>query len=149
MDLALLSVPNTPPAGHTFSPAQRLFGRVLRSNLPQPITTLEPHHSPHDIVVVVSTIHCCKYGKNVNHGTVACDCALAIHDLTLIWTAHLELSQTLMILCFFFVLAIVLVVVPSIGKKRGMLLVTRHAIGYPWCFSVVPRAWHSRHLDSH
>ena len=51
VDLALLSVHNTPPAGHTFSPAQRLFGRVLRSNLPQPITTLEPHHSPHDKVV--------------------------------------------------------------------------------------------------
>ena len=42
---------NTPPAGHTFSPAQRLFGSVLRSNLPQPITTLEPRHSPHDIEV--------------------------------------------------------------------------------------------------
>ena len=42
---------NTPPAGHKFSPAQRLFGRVLRSNLPQPITTLEPRHSPHDKVV--------------------------------------------------------------------------------------------------
>ena len=51
VDLALLSVRNTPPAGHTFSPAQRLFGHVLRSNLPQPITTLEPHHSLHDIVV--------------------------------------------------------------------------------------------------
>ena len=50
---------------------------------------------------------------------------------------------------FFFVLAIVLVVVPSIEKKRGMLLVTRHALGYPWCFSFVPRAWHSCHLDSH
>ena len=49
--LALLSVRNTPRAGHTFSPAQRLFGHVLRSNLPQPITTLEPRHSPHDIVV--------------------------------------------------------------------------------------------------
>ena len=34
VDLTLLSVHNTPPAGHTFSPAQRLFGRVLRSNLP-------------------------------------------------------------------------------------------------------------------
>ena len=51
VDLALLSVRNTPPAGHTFSPAQRLFGRVLRSNLPQPITTLEPRHSPRDKVV--------------------------------------------------------------------------------------------------
>ena len=51
VDLALLSVRNTPPAGHTFSPAQRLFGRVLRSNLPQPLTTLEPRHSPRDRVV--------------------------------------------------------------------------------------------------
>lgn len=42
---------NTPRAGHKFSPAQRLFGRVLRSNLPQPITTLRPRHSPHDKVV--------------------------------------------------------------------------------------------------
>jgi transposase InsO family protein len=38
-DLALLSVRNTAPAGHTFSPAQRLFGRALRSNLPQPSST--------------------------------------------------------------------------------------------------------------
>ena len=30
-DLALLSVRNTPPAGHTYSPAQRLFGRALHS----------------------------------------------------------------------------------------------------------------------
>jgi len=44
VDLALLSMRNTPPA-------QRLFGCVLHSNLPQPITTLEPRHSPHDIVV--------------------------------------------------------------------------------------------------
>ena len=51
VDLALLSVRNTPPAGHTFSPTQRLFGRVLRSNLPQPITTLGPRHSPRDKVV--------------------------------------------------------------------------------------------------
>ena len=34
VDLALLSVRNTPPAGHTYSPAQRLFGRSLRTNLP-------------------------------------------------------------------------------------------------------------------
>ena len=51
MSLALLSVHNTLPAGHMFSPAQRLFGRVLPSNLPQPITTLEPRYSPHDKVV--------------------------------------------------------------------------------------------------
>ena len=51
VDLALLSVRNTPPAGHTFSPAQRLFGRVLRSNLPQALSTLEPRPSPRDKVV--------------------------------------------------------------------------------------------------
>ena len=45
VDLALLSVRNTPPAGHTFSPAQRLFGRALRSNLPQPSVTLEPSNN--------------------------------------------------------------------------------------------------------
>ena len=47
VDLALRSMSNT----HTFSPAQRLFGRVLRSNSPQPITTLEHCHSPPDKVV--------------------------------------------------------------------------------------------------
>ncbi|CAB4038220.1 Hypothetical predicted protein, partial [Paramuricea clavata] len=50
-DLPLLSVRNTAPAGHTFSPAQRLFGRVLRSNLPQPSSTLLPSTPPQDIVV--------------------------------------------------------------------------------------------------
>ena len=58
-NLALLSVCNTPPPGHTFSPAQRLFDHVLCNNLhlPQPITTLEPHHSPHD-KVVSGNLHC-------------------------------------------------------------------------------------------
>ena len=51
VDLALLSMLGTRPAGHTFSPAQRLLGRVLRNNLPQPISTLEPRQSLHDIVV--------------------------------------------------------------------------------------------------
>ena len=50
-DLALLSVRNTAPAGHTFSPAQRLFGRALGSNLPQPSSTLLPSTPPQDIVV--------------------------------------------------------------------------------------------------
>ena len=51
VDLALLSVRNTPPAGHTFSPAQRLFGRILRSDLPQPAKALEPFTPPRDTVV--------------------------------------------------------------------------------------------------
>ena len=41
VDLALLSVHNTPLPGHPFSPAQRLFGRALRSNLPQLASTLD------------------------------------------------------------------------------------------------------------
>ena len=52
VDLALLSVRNTPPAGHTFSPAQRLFGRTLRTDLPQSAATLEPRTSPRDTVVL-------------------------------------------------------------------------------------------------
>ena len=52
VDLALLSVRNTPPAGHTFSPSQRLFGRTLRTDLPQTTTTLDPWTSPRDIVVL-------------------------------------------------------------------------------------------------
>ena len=51
VDLALLSVRNTAPAGHIFSPAQRLFGRVLRSDLPQPASGLEPFTPPRDTVV--------------------------------------------------------------------------------------------------
>ena len=51
VDLALLSDRNNPPAGHTFSHAQRLLNRVLCSKLPQPITTLEPRHCLHDMVV--------------------------------------------------------------------------------------------------
>ena len=42
VDLALLSVRYTPPAEHAFSPAQRLFGRTLRSDLLQPIAVLVP-----------------------------------------------------------------------------------------------------------
>ena len=57
VDLALLSMRSTPPAGHTFSPAQRLFGRVLHKNLPQPISTLEPRQSLHDIVVSNQLYH--------------------------------------------------------------------------------------------
>ena len=51
VDLALLSVRNTPPAGHTNSPAQRLFRRALRSNLPQLPASLEPFTPPRDTVV--------------------------------------------------------------------------------------------------
>ena len=52
VDLSLLSVRNTAPAGHTFSPAQRLFGRALRMDLPQPVSTLKPSTpAPSDIVV--------------------------------------------------------------------------------------------------
>ena len=51
VDLALLSVRNTPPAGHTFSPAQRLFGRTLRSDLPQLTSSLEPLSASQDTVV--------------------------------------------------------------------------------------------------
>ena len=57
VDLALLSVRNTPPAGHTFSPAQRLFGRTLRTDLPQSTITLDPRTPPRDIVVL-EHIHC-------------------------------------------------------------------------------------------
>ena len=42
VDLALLSVRNTLPARHTFAPAQRLFGRTLRTDLPQSAATLDP-----------------------------------------------------------------------------------------------------------
>ena len=51
VDLALLLVRNTAPAGHTFSPTQFLFGCTLRSDLPQPATTLEPLTPPRDTVV--------------------------------------------------------------------------------------------------
>ena len=51
VDLALLSVGNSPPAGHTYSPALRLFGRVLRSDLPQTADPLEPATPPRDTVV--------------------------------------------------------------------------------------------------
>ena len=51
VDLALLSVRNTPPAGHTYSPAQPLFGRALRSDLPQFPALLEPFTPPRDTVV--------------------------------------------------------------------------------------------------
>ncbi|XP_015777860.1 PREDICTED: mucin-2-like [Acropora digitifera] len=51
-DLTLLSVRNTPPAGHTYSPAQRLFGRTLRTDLPQSSVTLEPRTTHQDTVVL-------------------------------------------------------------------------------------------------
>ena len=51
VDLALMAVRNTAPAGHTFSPAQRLFGRSLRTDLPQPADTLVPITAPRDTVV--------------------------------------------------------------------------------------------------
>ena len=56
VDLALRSVRNTPPAGHTFSLAQRLFGRALRSNLPQLASVLEPL-TPHRDTVVADHVH--------------------------------------------------------------------------------------------
>ena len=53
VDLALLSVRNTPPAGHTYSPAQRgSNGRTLRTDLPQSSATLEPR-TPHPDTVVL------------------------------------------------------------------------------------------------
>lgn len=52
MDLAFLSVRNTPSAGHTLSPAQCLFGRTLHTDLPQSAATLEPRTSPRDTVVL-------------------------------------------------------------------------------------------------
>ena len=51
VDLALLSVRNTPPAGHTYSPAQRLFRRVLRSDLPRTADAVKPATPPRDTVV--------------------------------------------------------------------------------------------------
>ena len=51
VELALLSVCNTAPAGHAFSPAQHLFGCQLRTNLPQPASTLVPSTPPPDIVI--------------------------------------------------------------------------------------------------
>ena len=51
VELALLSARNTAPAGHAFSPAQRLFGRQLRTNLPQPASKLVPSTPPPDIVI--------------------------------------------------------------------------------------------------
>ena len=51
-DLTLLSVRNTPPAGHTYSPAQRLFGRTLRTDLPQSSATLEPCTTHRDTVIL-------------------------------------------------------------------------------------------------
>ena len=49
--LASLSIRNTPPARHTFSPAQRLFGRSPHSDLPRPAASLEPSTPPRDTVV--------------------------------------------------------------------------------------------------
>ena len=51
VDLALLSVCNTPPTEHTYSPAQHLFGRVLRSDLPQMAGAVEPASPPRDTAV--------------------------------------------------------------------------------------------------
>ena len=57
VDLALLSVRNTPPAGHTYSPAQHLFGRALRSDLPQLPASLEPFTPSRDTVVADHVHH--------------------------------------------------------------------------------------------
>ena len=51
VDLFLLSVRNTAPVGHNFSPAQRLFGNALRTNLSQTATSLVPFTPPRDTVV--------------------------------------------------------------------------------------------------
>lgn len=51
VDLASLSIRNTLPARHTFSLAQRLFGRSLHSDLPRPAATLESFTPPRDTVV--------------------------------------------------------------------------------------------------
>jgi hypothetical protein len=42
-DLAMLAMRNTPPRGHTYSPAQRIFGRRTRTILPTPDHLLIPH----------------------------------------------------------------------------------------------------------
>ena len=60
VDLALFSICNTPPAGHT-SPAQRLFGRSLHSDLPRPASILEPFTPPHDTVVADHAHHKLKH----------------------------------------------------------------------------------------
>ena len=49
--MALFSVCNTPPTGHTYSPAQHLFGRVLHSDLPQTAGAVEPASPPRDTAV--------------------------------------------------------------------------------------------------
>lgn len=54
ISLALLSVRNTPPAGHAYSPAQRLMSRVTRSDLPVSALALAP--SPPPLSDVVSDI---------------------------------------------------------------------------------------------
>ena len=56
VDLALSSIRNTQPAGHTFSPAQCLFGQTLRCDLPQPAVTLEPF-TPPDNTLVADYVH--------------------------------------------------------------------------------------------
>ena len=55
VDLAFLSVRITTPAGHTFSPAQRLLGRTLCSDLPHPASALEPFTPPRNAVVTDHT----------------------------------------------------------------------------------------------
>ena len=56
VDVGLLSVQNTSPAGHTFSPTQHLFGHVLRSDLPQLTYTLE-RFTPSRDTVMADHIH--------------------------------------------------------------------------------------------
>lgn len=65
--LALLNIRNTPPHGHSFSPAQQLMGR---RTLPTYRGLLKP--KPPDPLIVYAEISCCKeafktqYDKNVN-----------------------------------------------------------------------------------
>lgn len=68
--LALLNIRNTPPHGHSFSPAQQLMGRCTLSTLPTYRDLLKPE-AP-DPLIVYTEISCCKeasktqYDKNVN-----------------------------------------------------------------------------------
>ena len=68
--LALLNIRNTPPHGHSFSPAQQLMGRCTPSTLPTYQDLLKPE-AP-DPLIVYTEISCCKeasktqYDKNVN-----------------------------------------------------------------------------------
>ena len=68
--LALLNIRNTPPRGHSFSPAQRLMGRCTRSTLPAYRDLFKPE-PPDPFIVYANVSHCkeaCKtqYDKHMN-----------------------------------------------------------------------------------